>query len=270
MIKKSAILLGVALLTGLMFSWFSSPAPATARFQLTPFPTPTPGDDGRILYTVQAGDTLWRIAAVSGVGLEQLRSLNGLGVDDVLQEGQVILLGLAGPAQPTQGPEATAATPLPEATATPGVSAGTICVLAYDDLNGDGIRQEEELPVAGGEASVTERTALFSGTSETTVLLEDGTETFPCFEDIPVGNYNVTVAIPEGYNATTALNVGIDLAPGDVTQLNFGAQLSSAAAAEVLPVEEGGRSPVLGILGLVLLALGVGLGAYSFRMVRGG
>jgi hypothetical protein len=268
--KRAFSWLGVGLLAGLALAWASGAPAARAGYQLTPFPTPTPGEDGRILYVVQPGDTCWRISAVAGVSLDTLRSLNNIGADCVLQEGQTILLGLAGPAQATQAPPATApaaeATPSP----TPGVNSGAICVLLYDDLNGDGIRQEEELPIPGGEVSVTERTALFSATRSTTILLEDGTETFPCFEQIPAGNYNVTVAIPDGYNATTALNVGIELRPGDTTQLNFGAQLSSQAAAQILPPAEGGRSPLLGILGIALLVLGVGIGVYSLRLGRGG
>ncbi|MBI3158344.1 MAG: LysM peptidoglycan-binding domain-containing protein [Chloroflexi bacterium] len=268
--KKAFSLLGCALLAALALAWVGQPPAALAGYQLTPFPTPTPGDDGRILYVVQPGDTCWRISAVAGVSLDQLRALNNIGADCVLQEGQTILLGLAGPAQATQAPVETAPaagfTPSP----TPGQNSGTLCVLLYNDLNGDGIRQEEELPISGGEASVTERAALYSGTQNTTVLLPDGTESFPCFADIPVGNYNITVAIPDGYNATTALNVGIELLPGDTTQLNFGAQLGSQAAAQILPPAEGGRSPVLGLLGIALLVVGIGVGVYSLRLGRGG
>jgi hypothetical protein len=55
---------------------------------------------------------------------------------------------------------------------------------------------------------------------------------------------------------------------GDDTKLNFGAQLSSAAAAAKLPVEEGGRSPLLGVIGIVLLLAGIGLGIFSTRLGR--
>jgi hypothetical protein len=47
------------------------PALAAPVAQLTVFPTPTPGSDGRILYTVQPNDTLWRISAITGVSVEE-------------------------------------------------------------------------------------------------------------------------------------------------------------------------------------------------------
>lgn len=267
--QKILGLLAVTILVGAGLLASSASALAAPQFQLTPFPTPTPGEDGRILYRVQAGDTLWRIAAVSGVTLDELRSLNGLGADDVLQDGQIILLGLAGPVAATAGPEVTAAPVEATPSPTPGISTGTICVLVYEDTNGDGIRQDTELGLGGGAASVTERNGLYSGNVNT----EDSPADAPvaaCFTDIPAGNYNITVAIPEGSNPTTALNLGLELQPGDTTQVNFGAQPSGAAIAAELPPEEGGRSPLLGILGIGLLVAGAGLGLYSIRMARGG
>ncbi len=114
---------------------------AAPRAQLTPFPTPTAGPDGRILYTVQSGDSLWRIAAVAGIPLEELRAMNNLGPDDIISPGQKILLGLGGPAGqlPTQGPPPTPTSELP--TPTPGVGTGTLCILLYADVNGDAVRQ---------------------------------------------------------------------------------------------------------------------------------
>jgi len=58
---------------------FQSAVLAAPNPQLTNFPTPTPGSDGRIIYIVQDGDTLWRIAAVSGLNIADLRDLNNLG-----------------------------------------------------------------------------------------------------------------------------------------------------------------------------------------------
>ena len=77
--------------------------------QLTNFPTPTPGTDGRIIYIVQEGDTLWRIAAISGSDVADLRDLNNLDADDIVFPGQQLFLGLGGPAvqQPTSQPAAT-------------------------------------------------------------------------------------------------------------------------------------------------------------------
>ena len=40
------------------------------------FPSPTPGADGRIIYIVQPGDSCFRIQALYGITVEQLRGLN--------------------------------------------------------------------------------------------------------------------------------------------------------------------------------------------------
>ena len=81
--KKSSwilILVGITLIGLVAITLpFQSPVLAAPNPQMTNFPTPTPGSDGRIIYIVQDGDTLWRIAAVSGLDLADLRDLNQLG-----------------------------------------------------------------------------------------------------------------------------------------------------------------------------------------------
>jgi hypothetical protein len=92
---------------------------------------------------------------------------------------------------------------------------------------------------------------------------------YTCFEALPEGEYNVTVAVPEGYNATTVLNHPLDLKPGDQTFLTFGAQENAETAAETAIIPETpGRSPLLGIAGGLLLVGGLGLGVYAFVMRR--
>src|SRR4030065_1155071 len=71
---------------------------AAPRAQLTVFPTPTPGPDGKVIYIVQSGDTLWRISAITGVKIETIRDLNNLGVNDNIIPGDRLLIGYAGPA----------------------------------------------------------------------------------------------------------------------------------------------------------------------------
>jgi hypothetical protein len=253
----------LALMIGL--AWLA-PVQASPQLQLTDFPTPTPGPDGRILYQVQEGDTLWRIASVTGVDLDELRQLNNLGVDDVIIPGQYLLLGLAGPVEATTEPGATGqpgtgleVTPSP----TPIMDSSAICVLLYLDVNGDAIRQGEEITMADGEVSVTERLGNYS---------EKGTTTFSpdplCFENIPPGSYNLTMAIPEGYNRTTDLSATVELVPGDTAFLNFGMQPSSSLVEETGEQTERDSNMLIGILGVTLLVLGAGAGIYAATIGR--
>lgn len=238
-------------------------AQAAPEFQLTSFPTPTPGPDGRIIYIVQPNDTLWRISAITGVSLDVLRSLNNLAPDEAIVPGQEILLGLAGPSEPspTAGPPPSATPILPTPTPLPGT--GTLCVLIYNDRNGDATRQEEEPSIPGGAISVTDRSGKVSQTATTTA----GNEPH-CFQELPQGDYSVSVAVPDGFNSTTVMHYALVLDPGSETFLDFGAQANSEMLAQAPTPEGSGTSPLLGILGGLLLLSGIGLAIYASRMSR--
>jgi len=68
--------------------------------------------------------------------VDKLRALNNL-TSDTIFEGQKLLLGLAGPAEvtPTAGPTPTPTPVLPTPSPRPGQ--GTLCILLFNDINGD-------------------------------------------------------------------------------------------------------------------------------------
>jgi len=252
---------------------------AAPSAQLTVFPTPTPGPDGKIVYVVQTNDTLWRISAITGVKIETIRDLNNLGVNDTILPGARLLLGYAGPSggTPTSGPAPTQANVTPSPTSLPGW--GILCVLLYNDLNGDSIRQETESSIPGGEISVSNRLGTVSltaqtpgGGNDTTIVNATPEERgYTCFDQILQGEYLVSVAAPEGYNRTTILNKTLRLEAGQTTQLAFGAQANSELEAQTALIPESPRkSPVMGIIGGVLLAAGIGLGIYATLLRRAG
>jgi hypothetical protein len=227
------------------------------------------------MYIVQSGDSLWRISAVTGIPLDELRALNNLGSNDVITPGQAILLGLGGPASvaPTQGPAPTPTSELP--TPTPGIGTGGLCVLLFEDINGDSIRQEEEPSIPGGAISVNDR---FGDVSITAVTPAGGISEnlfpelseigFTCFEELEKGEYNVTVAIPDGYNATTPLSYVVELNAGDEALLDFGAQPNTETLSNAPAPVGAGKSPMLGILGVILFVFGIGLGIYTLVFRR--
>ena len=255
----SAYMAGLALvvLVGLMISAIPSVS-AAPNAQFTPFPTPTPGPDGRIIYIVQANDSWWRIAAIYAIDLNALLGLNDATSETILLEGEEVLLGFGGPSEvtPTTGPSPTPGPILPTPTPMPG--SGTLCVILYNDVNGDSIRQEEEQSIPDGAISVTDKAGEVNLTEPTT----SGFEAF-CFAELMQGEYTISVAVPDGYNPTTVLNYTLELEPGTETYLDFGAQVSSAV--EIEEGETGGssRSLLLGIAGGVLLLAGVGLAVYA-------
>ena len=75
--------------------------------------------------------------------------LNNLTSDNIVV-GQELLLGLGGPSEttPTPGPSPTPTPLLPTPSPRPG--SGDLCILLYNDINGDAIRQESEPSISRG------------------------------------------------------------------------------------------------------------------------
>ncbi len=223
--KTSQWLLSGLVAVGLLAAALSVPAQAGPASQQ--FATNTPLPDGRILYRVAAGDTCTKIQLLYAIGFETLRQLNqGINADCTnIIEGQELLVGTGGPAaapSSTPGPSPTPEAVLPTPTAIAGTT--EICVLLFDDLNGDALRQETEPVLLGGAISVTETTGKFSETRETTVNPDPTAYAGMCFSDVPEGQYNIGAAIPDNYNPTMTLTYTLDVHAGDRAFVDFGAQ----------------------------------------------
>lgn len=240
-----------------------SPAQAAPPLQI-PIYTPTPGPDGRIIYIVKPNDTLLGISLVTGVPVEKLRALNNL-TSDTIYEGQKLMLGLSGPAEitPTAGPTPTSTPVLPTPSPKPGE--GKLCILLFNDLNGDSIRQDTEASIPDGAISFGNRTGSVSQSTTTGSGLDP-----QCFEKLPEGDYTISVAVPEGYNPTTQTSYELTLKAGDQTYVNFGAQENSQKQAEdpSIPAKPGTRSPLLGIVGALFLLAGAGVAFFAMRSLR--
>ena len=64
---------------------FNSPGSASAAAQATPLPLPQPDETGRVLYTVQPGDSPFLIAAKFQLDINDLNILNNWTSETVLQ-----------------------------------------------------------------------------------------------------------------------------------------------------------------------------------------
>ncbi len=262
MIRKTNglwILLFALLSAGLLFGLVST-AQAGPASQIL-YQTPTADADGRIMYKVQPGDSCLRIELLTGVKTDILRSLNKLDDACTLQEGQDLLLGVVTPAPTaTTNPDVSPTPLLP--TPTPKRGTGEICIVLFADVNGNAVREENEPPVLGGAVSVTDRSGSYSDTGLTT-----DSATALCFKELPEGEYNISMAVPSGYNPTTTTNYPLKLLAGNRSLIDFGAQISLSQPPPEQPGTEGGRSPGLLIAGALLILVGLSLALY-FRFLR--
>lgn len=254
MMKKILQAIGLFFIA-LMFLVLLAPSAARTIQAQAVISTPTPGADGRILYVVKENDTCISIALTMGITEQQLRENNNLEGDDCqfLFVGQELLIAIKEADTPTPTSEAPAA-PTP----TPFKGNGTICIYLFNDENGNALAETTELPLAGGAVSVTNRL----GTVNQTGTTADTGESL-CFAEIPEGDYNISVAIPEGYNPTTVMNYALTLGAGEVSTINFGAQPGSGLRQTF---QEDRPSPLFLVLGLFFVAVGVGLWFYVRRM----
>jgi len=226
----------------------------------------TPGPDGRILYTVVSGDTCLQVALLHGITETQLRQFNSrLDQDCSLTVGQQLIVGLPALAGPTAGPAPT----LPSATVTTTPVSGTteVCVLLFDDMNGDALRQETELGIEGGAVSLTNLNGSYSQTQNTSSATDPDTlePVHACFVDVPGGEYNLSMAVPDEYNPTMLLSYTLTVKAGDRAEISFGAQSKTLTVSEVTEPQEANRSSMLGIFGILLLVGGAGLAYYAYR-----
>jgi hypothetical protein len=231
--------------------------------QFTPFPTPTPLPDGRIIHIAIEGDSAWRIAAIYGLDLEELRSLNKWGDNPNIQTGGEIILGFASVVEPTQsvGPAPTPAPVLPTPSAQPGW--GELCIILYNDVNGDSMRQESELSLPGGAISISSQTGTFSLTADTI-----SSDSHQCFKEVPEGRVFISVAVPNGYSPTTNMDYDLTIGPGEKAYLPFGAQANSETEIQMPTPQGSGKSPILAFIGGGFLIVAVGLALFAARLIR--
>jgi len=260
--KHLLILLLLLSLFGVGLAFAPQPVKASESYQAS-YQTPTPNADGQIIYVVQEGDNCTRIFLLTGVSIEQIIALNNLGDECSIVPSQQLILATVAPATATpEGPQPTATLGAP--TPTPFDGNGELCVVLFEDLNGNQKRSETEFYLAGGVISVSNRIGTFSETMET-VGGDPALVELACFADIPEGEYNLSMGIPEGYNATTSLNIALKVTAGDRIVVDFGAQPTSQIVDPETAEVESGRSPLLLVIGLFLLAGGAGLAFFFIR-----
>lgn len=262
-LRHFALALPVLLMILLAIAIGSSPASASPAEPQAVF-TPTADADGRILYIVQPNDTCLSVALRFLNGdVNRLRELNMLDEACTLRENQKLLIGTYAEPTVTPGPSPTPTLALP--TPTPFDGNGEICIFLFNDINGNALAEDFELAIFGGAVSISDTKGEVSLTGET----EDGGDTGyepVCFPDLPENEYNISVGPPEGYNPTTVMNFTLKLTAGDRSVIDFGAQPSSFG--QPVPVSEGGRSPVMAVIGVFLLLGGILLGVYFLFLRR--
>lgn len=233
----------------------SQPSVAVAEVSAAPLVTATPLPDGSIVHVVQAGDTAWAVAAAYGISLDDLYALNDIG--DFLHEGDQLLIRPAtseaesepvgeatteadaagtepapdtetseiqeAPAAEEAEPAAVAEEAISEPEETKG---GIICVTAFDDQNGDGLREDGESLLAGITIAIS------NGQEVMGEYLTDGASEPYCFSGLMPGSYQVTQKKIGGWVSTTLSAWGVSLHEGDTTNLEFGVESEAAGAAE--------------------------------------
>ncbi len=264
--KTKALLLASLILIFLGLAWISSGVQAAPGEPQTAYPSPTPGPDGRIIYIVKAGDTCEQISLMYGVTSQYLSLTNQLDSNCSLREGQPLMLGVGGPSAASPTPESSQVPTAALPTATPGASGSAdVCVLVYNDINGDALRQTTERAIPGAAISLTSLDGTYSQTLTTTINPDATAYQGMCFTNVPMGQYNVSAAVPDGFNPTINLTSSVNVTPGDIAYIGYGAQYKTVAE----PNNPGNKSsPLLGIIGAVFLLVGIGMGVYVWVLLK--
>ncbi len=198
-------------------------------------------DNGDLVHTVDAGETLISIANAYGVSLEQLLSLNALDPDAILPIGRQLIVIPEGELvdeeerteEQTQTDSAaevsiskTSVEGLPPAPVVaadaprldPAEIGPRLCFAVFADANQNGMREP-------GEDYLNEATILLLDETEAEVLQyqTDGQSEPHCLRDLQRRVYGIRAAAPDGFGLTSAAGLRLDLRQGGEVDVEFGA-----------------------------------------------
>ena len=133
---------------------------------------------------------------------------------------------------PTEAAAATVVATMTQAVATPTATptgSSTICVNAFLDTNGNGLRDADEGYVAGVTLTVAQGSTIIGQ------VVSPGTETPLCFADLMAGQYQVGQTLPPSLEMTTQANATINLGEGQTVGLEFGSRLRATPPTGATP-----------------------------------
>lgn len=238
--------------------------------------TVTPQPDGSIIHTVNSGESCTGIAVAYNISLDDLYSQNSLSNDKCrfIFPGQK--LTIRPPQQPTPAPptptlDAAAMAETPSEVAAPPAQAnGSICVMGFEDKNGNGIPEPIEPKLAGITFEVNNGTQVIA-----TYTTEAQKESY-CFKEVPPGSYVVSWT-GEALTPTNEQSWSVTLEPGTTASHQFGAQTGDGENGETGsisgPTQQDGGLPawamaLLLAIGVMLLLSGMGVAGYFVLMRR--
>jgi hypothetical protein len=218
-----------------------APAAGNPNPNLLP-PTSTPNAEGVIYSVVQAGDSIWSIAAKAGITLDEILELNNLTKDDFVKVGDLLIVGHGDPpgiveeepevieeeqpaAEPTATPEAVPAAAVETTLVEEKQPSASICLSAYDDANQNGARDEGEPLRSAVAFTISDVEKVVSN------YVTDGASEPFCIEGLAPGNYQITRSIANGEIATSTNDQSVSLQDGEATTLEFGSYEDADAVA---------------------------------------
>lgn len=275
------------LLIGLLLSAAAAPQRQDDPAPLPPvWVSPTPDETGAVIVIVQAGDSMWSIAARAGISLPDLLALNNLTENSIISPGDALIIGYATPeAIPPEEliPTATLPPPTPQPSATP--SEAAICLSAFDDRDRNGVRGEGEPLRAAVAFTIYNTQAVVAN------YITDGRSEPKCVSGLSPGEYRITRSVAPGEILTTGGNWTLTLAAGSELHQAFGSffadvQTATPASAALsgstiqptappdTPTPEPGANGISGMLpqlaGVAVLFMGglLLLGAVLILLIR--
>jgi hypothetical protein len=248
--------------------------------------TVTPGPDGSIVHTVGPGQTCIGIATAYDVDYDTFLKLNNLtnATCRFISVGLKLTIKPAGaggggdtgggsgkkPTKTPAGPSTEAATAEATSQVADVPQTGTVCVLGYEDKNGNGLREPTETNLAGMTFTVNG-----SNGQPVANYTTDGSPEPHCFAQLPAGSYTIKWE-GEGLSPSAGQpqTWPVTVTAGSSASHTFGALTSGSSSPGTTkdPTPSTGLPTwaiaLIGAFGVILFMGGLGVAGYFLLLRR--